>query len=211
MWRETWKQGQGPAQSQQRRRHTDSRGGGWGRPPAESATATCLGQLPPTGLEVGVGSAQPLPPAAREWEWPKPQPSVSAAPPPQAALSTRSQAPRGLGCTIKEAYPRFIAGLRPQGVANASLWTLWSLEKAIRVPGYVGINIRTPSQGRGAKELFRDTALGEARRGAEGPLYREVGLSPTASPPPPDRTHLLPAGAIVPAPIQHTLGRATPG
>lgn len=109
-------------------------------------------QLPPTWQEVGEGSASPFPLQAglREWEWPQPQPSVSAAPLPQAALSARSQAPGGFGCTIKEAYPRFIAGLGPQGVTDARLWTLWSLEKAIRVPGYVGINIQTPPQGRGA-------------------------------------------------------------
>ena len=42
-----------------------------------------------------------------------------------AALSARLQPPAGFGCTIKGAYPRFIAGLYPQGVTDARLWTLF--------------------------------------------------------------------------------------
>lgn len=41
-----------------------------------------------------------------------------------AALSARLQPLAGFGCTIKGAYPRFIAGLYPQGVTDARLWTL---------------------------------------------------------------------------------------
>lgn len=38
--------------------------------------------------------------------------------------SARLQPPAGFSCTIKGAYLRFIAGLYPQGVTDARLWTL---------------------------------------------------------------------------------------
>ena len=107
--------------------HT-ARGGGFGTAPGCDTVTRGLGELPPIWLEAGVGLAQPFVPLwAQLLERAGPgaaaisQPLPYFLPPP--SLPSRRY-PSGFGCTIKGAYPRFIAGLCLQGVTNASLWTL---------------------------------------------------------------------------------------
>lgn len=76
VWRETWKQGQGPAQSQQRRRHAASQGEGCSR-----VHVSGLGQLPPTWLEWQWAQPSPFPLQAGLWEWEWPEMGAAQAAP----------------------------------------------------------------------------------------------------------------------------------